>query len=108
MTTEAVSQKVANIVRKALADRFKDEFVFEPIVVVPKVDHDGDEYLHIYIVFDGDQKRLDPDWTLGLVDLILQEVTREEVPNVPAKSFVEKSEWAEIYGSKYDGFARPA
>ena len=108
MTADAIMQKVANVVRKALDDRFEDEFVFDPIVIVPKVDHDGDEYLHIYIVFDGDQKRLDPNWTLGLVDHILQKVTREELPHLPSKSFVEKSEWEEIYGNKYGEFARPA
>ena len=33
---------------------------FGPIVVVPRVDHDGDDYLRSYIVFEGDQKKLDP------------------------------------------------
>ncbi len=63
---------VETIVRETLAERFTDdEFVFDPIVVVPLVDEfgdgDGEEYLRIIIVFDGDQKRLDPGWTSGLI-----------------------------------------
>ena len=43
-----------------LTEPFQDEFVFDPIVVRPEIDHDGDEYLEIYVVFDRDQKNLDP------------------------------------------------
>lgn len=61
MTTKVQTNAVANIVRETLAQHFKDEFVFDPIIVEPKIDHDGDKYLNITRVFDGDQKRLDPD-----------------------------------------------
>ena len=67
MTINAeIPSRVAAIVRDWLTERFQDEFVFDPIIVEPEVDHDGDEYLKIYVVFDGDQKSLDPGWTLGL------------------------------------------
>ena len=58
MTTEVETNKIADIVREMLTERFHDEFVFSPIIVEPRIDHDGDEYLHTYIVFDGDQNRL--------------------------------------------------
>ena len=60
MTTKTKLEHVADIVRETLAERFGDEFVFDPIEVIPKVDHDGDEYLHIYIVFDGDPEAAGP------------------------------------------------
>ncbi len=60
MIAKEVTDKVADIVRELLTERFKDEFVFDPIIVEPKFDHDDEEYLNIYIVFDGDQDRLDP------------------------------------------------
>ena len=93
MTTTTKLDHVADIVRRILAERFSDEFVFDPIEVIPKVDHDGDEYLHIYIVFDGDQKLLDPGWTVGLGARIWPMLEELGFPNPPSKSFVEKSEW---------------
>ena len=56
MEAEA-KEKVKAIVRSALEERFADDFVFDPIVVIPEVDDyldDPLEYLHIIIVFDGD------------------------------------------------------
>ena len=90
-TTEATIQEVTRIVREALAERFKDEFVFDPIIVNPRIDHDGDEYLHMYIVLDGDIRNLDTAWTLRLRGIIIDE-TDEEL-SVPSISFVGKEEW---------------
>ena len=101
MISKSVTDQVAKIVEGHLKERFKDEFVFDPIIVRPQIDHDGDEYLDIFIVFSGDQKKLDPDWTLGLVPLITTDLIELGVSNVPSKSFVEKSEWETIYHGKY-------
>ena len=90
-TTEATIQEVTRIVREALEERFKDEFVFDPIIVNPRIDHDGDEYLHMYIVLDGDIRNLDTAWTLRLRGIIMDE-TDEEL-SVPSISFVGKEEW---------------
>ena len=90
-TTEATIQEVTRIVRDALEERFKDEFVFDPIIVNPRIDHDGDEYLHMYIVLDGDIRNLDTAWTLRLRGIIMDE-TDEEL-SVPSISFVGKEEW---------------
>ena len=90
-TTEATIQKVTRIVREAIEERFADEFVFDPIIVNPRIDHDGDEYLHMYIVLDGDIRNLDTAWTLRLRGIIMDE-TDEEL-SVPSISFVGKEEW---------------
>ena len=90
-TTEATIQEVTRIVREALEERFADEFVFDPIIVNPRIDHDGDEYLHMYIVLDGDIRNLDTAWTIRLRGIIIDE-TDEEL-SVPSISFVGKEEW---------------
>ena len=59
-TAEQATRQVENIIREMLTERFNDTFVFNPIIVIPRVDHDGDYYLHAYIVFDGDQAQLLP------------------------------------------------
>ena len=94
-TPKEVTDKVENIVRKALKERFEGQLVFDPIIVMPSIDHCGDEYLHIYVVVDGDYKLLDPGWTLGLPDLIFRHTGEGEVPGIPAHSFIPKSEWEE-------------
>ena len=100
-TPKEVTDKVENIVRKALGERVEGQLVFDPIIVMPSIDHCGDEYLHIYVVVDGDYKLLDPGWTLGLPDLIFQQVEEGEVPGIPDDSFIPKSEWEEDRWEEY-------
>ena len=44
-TAEQATRQVENIIREMLTERFNDTFVFNPIIVIPRVDHDGDYYL---------------------------------------------------------------
>ena len=77
-TQEERFEKVKEAVRDDLEGHFQDLFAFEPIVVHQDVDEfgdgDGEVYLRILIVFDGDQDLLDPAWTLGLIRRISAEV----------------------------------
>ena len=57
MTAE---ETITEHIREMLHERFGNEFTFGPIVVKPRTDQDGVEYLHSYIVFGGDQKKLNP------------------------------------------------
>ena len=93
--SEAASQ-IKNYLTETLNERFRKEFVFEPIVVRLRVDQDGDEYLQAYIVFDGDQKLLDPAWTLGLSSRLWPLAQGLGFPGVPIPCFVEKSDWPEL------------
>ena len=103
MITKTQTDAVANIVRETLAQRFKDEFVFDPIIVESKIDHDGDKYLSITIVFAGDQKRLDAEWTLGLTRRIRPKLMEQGIDHFLflSKSFVEKSEWEAVQEGRY-------
>ena len=79
-------------IRGLLEERFSEEFTFGPIVVIPRTDHDGQDYLHTHIVFDGDQKNLDPRWTLRLSGRVWPHAERLGFPAIPIQSFVAKSE----------------
>ena len=81
------------MIRKMLEEHFKDLFVFNPIIVEAKTDHEGDEYLHTYIVFDGDFNQLDPGWTVELPGKLWPRTTALGYPAIPIQSFVAKSEW---------------
>ena len=87
------TDEIRDMTRDLLEGRFKDEFEFGPIVVIPRYDQDGDEYLHMYIVFHGDQKKLDPLWTAMLSDRLWPRSEELGYPGIPIPLFVERSEW---------------
>ena len=95
MTTLLDTDRVAEIVRQLLDGRFGDTFVFDPIIVEREFDHYGDEYVHVYIVFEGDQDELDPSWTVGLNGRLWPHLMEMGIDSPPSKSFIEKSEWLE-------------
>ena len=88
-----VMKRVANITRNALYEKFPEGFVFEPIVVENKVDywHQGEEYLEISIIYDGDYHKLDPGWSL--FRRIEPDLLAIGVDGIPSYLFCEKSEW---------------
>ena len=94
-----ISSKVAGIVRKMLTERFTS-IAFGPIRVIPAVDEfgdgDGEEYLRILVVFDGDQKALDARWTSTLIRRIRPKLFDVGVEEFPSFSFISKSEWPRI------------
>ena len=100
MLNQERRDEVAKIVRETLTERFADEFIFDPISVIPAVDEfgdgDGEPYLRIMIVFDGDQEALDPHWTSGLIRRIRPKLIEAGVEEFPSPSFVKKSEWPRL------------
>ncbi len=92
---------VKTIVRETIEERFAGEFVFDPIRVVEDVDEfgpdaTGETYLTITIVYDGDQKNLDPGWTGSLIRRIRPRLIEAGIKEFPSPSWVEKSEWLSI------------
>ncbi len=101
MTSQAVRDKVADLVRQDLEGRVGDKLAFDPILVFDRVDHDDDDYLDIIIIYDGDPKHLDSDTTIGLVGRITPQLLELGTPWPPSKSFIDKSEWEEEYIPRY-------
>ncbi len=102
MTPQERDEIIRTIVRDTLAERFStDEFVFAPIVVEPAVDEfgdgDGSPYLSILIIFDGDQKRLDPAWTGSLIRRIRPKLIEAGIEEFPSPGFIGKAEWRRVY-----------
>ncbi len=95
-----LKDRVSAIVRETLNGKFKDEFTFEPIAVVEDIDEfidDEQEYIEIFIVFDGDPERLDPGWTSGFIRHIRPQLIEAGAWQVPIPSFIEKSEWLSAF-----------
>ena len=58
MVTSEATNEIKEMILALLYERFEDEFEFGPIVVMPRLDDDGEMYLHSYIVFHGDQSQV--------------------------------------------------
>ena len=91
--SETVLEKVADIARGLLYERFQDDFVFDPIIVEPRIDHEGIEYLQLYIVYDGEYAKLDPLWTARLGLMMEPALLELGITETPSKAYIEKSEW---------------
>ena len=100
-------RKVERIVREAVEERFKDEYVFDPIVAISKPDFWGDERVWVYVVHDG-KGIIDPDWTSTLARIILENLTDEEVPDIPFKFFIPKSSWPGVKKNQVDPWIQTA
>ncbi len=96
MTTEEAKDAFSVIIKQKLNERFKDDFVFDPILVKIRLDQDGDPYLHTYIVFEGNQKKLDPAWTAALPRHLWSFARELGFPSLPIQAFVAKSEWPSL------------
>ena len=97
-----VELQIAAIVQRALEERFGEFMAFGPIRVKEKDDLDGELYLHIYIVCDGDYDRLDYYWTGILDGHIEPELRAIGVTQRSVHSFIDISEWP--WFSKAQGF----
>ena len=96
MMTDEATKTFEQRIREMLMDRFGGELEFGPILVMPRVDHDGEGYLHSYIVFDGNQEKLDPTWTLRLSNSLWGQAEELGYPGIPIQLFVKRSEWADL------------
>ena len=96
MVVDEATDEFKQTIQRLLRQRFKNEIEFGPIVVMPRFDEDGEGYLHSYIVFQGDQKKLDPMWTLRLSNLLWSSAEKLGYPGVPIQLFVEQSEWPDL------------
>ena len=99
MISQDVYDAIVKMVYEDLSGRFKGEIEFGPIDIVEEIDHYGDPYLHIRIVFDGDQGKLDAKWTSGLIARLLPQLVDLGIKHVPSKSFFGKEGW-ETYKEK--------
>lgn len=103
MTTQGEEQMsngdlgtIRTLLKEMLEQHFGDLFVFDPIVVEIRKDHDDIEYVHAYVVFDGDFEKLDPSWTVDLPEKLLPHAMAMGYPGIPEQSFVAKSEWNQL------------
>ena len=81
------------LVSQILEERFPDGFPSMDIVLEPSINFYGEDYIHTYIIFDGDFKKLDPAKALGISTKLWPEAKRMGYVGFPIQTYVQKSEW---------------
>ena len=87
---------IKDLLKEMLEQHFGGIFIFDPIVVEVRKDHDDIDYVHAYVVFDGDFEKLEPDWTVDLPEKLLPHTMAMGYPGIPEQSFIAKSEWKQL------------
>lgn len=93
MATQEQMDTAAELLGAALYKRFQDKFVFDPIDVITGFDEWDNEYLDIAVVFDGDQRLLDPALTTRAERQVRWALYDQGITQYPIVSYTEKSEW---------------
>ena len=90
---KSVELQIADIVNRALNERFPGVMNFGQTRVKEKDELNGELYLHIYTVCDGEVHLLDPLWTSMLPMHIEPELEAIGVTQRVIHSFVGHDEW---------------
>ena len=81
------------LVAQILEERFPEAFPSIEIILEPSVDFYGEDYIHTYVVVDGDFKKLDPAKALGISTMLWPESKEMGYVGFPMQSYIKKSEW---------------
>ena len=104
MTTtvsKEVTDAAAEVVRGLLVERYRDTLIFDPIVVIPKIDAYDEEYLHFHIAYNGQFEMLDIKWGLKFRLLVIPGLAELGIESVPVFSFIPMTEWVEEGWDEY-------
>ena len=93
MKLEEIEQQISEIVKEDLYERFPTGFIFDPIRVYPRTDHMDDDYLKVFVIYDGKIEDLDAAQTMGLITRMKPKLRALNINDYVSCGFVEKSEW---------------
>ncbi len=91
--SQRVKDAVANIVLADMEEHFPQGFLFGPVDVEGAESMDGEPYILVTIVYDGDLTKLDSARMLGQVGCIRPKLANEGIEEFPVTFFSLKSAW---------------
>ncbi len=100
--TNEISKELRSLVEAVYEECYGDHVVFDDFFLKFDYDEYGDEILVVKAIFEGStQKGLRVDSARGLIRHLRNRLQEAGVHAFPITSFVEKSEWDEVYGKGY-------
>lgn len=101
---KTLEQQIADIVQHTLDDHYQGALTFGPIRVKEVRDPvNGEPYLDIFIVVDGDYTLLYPLWSATLGDVIEPDLRAIGVTQATLPRYIPKSDWTWLH--KAEGLA---
>ena len=92
--TEELLEQIGEIAKIRLKEVYGDSLTFDPVFVERKFDFYGEDYMCIYVVFDGPEKVFKAKWGgLGVEWLIGPDLDKFGVKKTLSHSISKKSEW---------------
>lgn len=91
-------ENIIKIVRQTLSEQpLQGKFVFDPILIIPDEDFDGDDIIRVIIVVDSDVEnpRMGPGLTPKLIGRIEDYLQAAGMNHFPIPYYIGKWEWPE-------------
>lgn len=92
MTPEAM-EKVKSVFEATLYERYAGELVFDPVIVKRDVDFYGDDYVRVLLVVNGNTNLLDPEWNVGLITRVRNQLDSIGIQEFPSPYFIDSQEY---------------
>ncbi len=91
--TAELAGKVERLYRESLEREFGKFLTFDPILVEPTKNSEGEETFRVTIVYAGNRGRPNPKKTVAVLTYMMGHMEELGLPPVPIVSFVPKSEY---------------
>ena len=91
--TAELAGKVERLYLESLEREFGKSLTFDPILVEPTKNSEGEETFRVTIVYAGNRGRPNPKKTVAVLTYMMDHMEELGLPPVPIVSFVPKSEY---------------
>ena len=91
--SEETARQVETLFREHLERNFQGEATFDPILVEPTLDSEGQDIFHVTVVYDGDQYLLDPAKLNAISSAMIDQLEALGLPYGVIESHIYKPEY---------------
>ena len=91
--TAELAGKVEALYRESLEREFGKSLTFEPILVEPTRNSEGEDTFRVTIVYSGKSGRPNPTKTVAVLTSMMDHMEELGLPLIPIVSYVPKSEY---------------
>ena len=91
--TAELAGKVERLYRESLEREFGKSLTFDPILVEPTKNSEGEETFRVTIVYAGDIGRPNPRKAAAVLTYMVDQMEELGLPPIPIESYVPKSEY---------------
>ena len=91
--TAELAEKVESLYREGLEREFGNSLTFDPILVEPTTNSEGENTFKVIIVYEGGSGRPNFKKAAAVLSFMVDQMEEMGLPPFPIESYVPKSEW---------------